>query len=103
MTESSTAYLFLELAVFCFILGFCWEEFWSMELRNRRVWMAILALAGFWFAIDQFAVGLGLWTFPEGASLPVRLFALPLEEYLLFFMHTFLCLVLLRHFSATRR
>lgn len=99
MSSPSSAYLFVELAVLCFMIGFCGEEFRGKEFRDPKIWQAVAGLAAFWFLIDEIAIWLGLWTFPNGNSLPFRLFSLPLEEYLLFFMHTLLCLALLRHYS----
>lgn len=103
MTSSSAAYAFVLLAVFCFIAGFCGEELRLRDYRDRKVWLTVLGLAVFWFLIDEIAVKLGLWTFPMGKSLPIRVFSLPPEEYLLFFVHTILCLALLRHYGARLR
>lgn len=103
MASSSMSYLFVEFAVLCFMLGFFGEEFRYKEFRNLRIWKVVLGFAVFWFLVDQIAIWIGLWTFPAGTSLPFRFFSLPLEECMLFFLHTFLCLVLLRHYSVPRR
>ena len=96
------AYFFLELAVLVFALGFGWEHLRLRELGSRCFWLPAVVLALFWFTIDQVAVRLGLWTFPaSGGTVAVRLFLLPLEEYMLFFLHTFLCFVLLRFLQGT--
>lgn len=97
----SSAYIFLELAILAYILGFCWEYWNPRDLVSGAFWRPACALSGFWFAIDQVAVGLGLWAFPDGGTLSFRLFALPLEECLLFFLHTFICWTLLQHYSGT--
>ena len=90
------AYLFLELSILVFFLGFGWEHWSVRELGSRRFWLPAGSLACFWFLIDQIAVALGLWSFPENGTLPVRLFRLPIEEYVLFFLHTLLCSILLK-------
>jgi lycopene cyclase domain-containing protein len=98
---SSSAYLFLELAIVAYVLGFCWEHWKRQELLSRTFWRPACCLACFWFVIDQVAIQLGLWSFPQGGTLRLRLFSLPLEEYLLFFLHALICSVLLDHFSRT--
>jgi lycopene cyclase domain-containing protein len=100
MLPASTGYLFLELAFTAYILGFGWEFLVHQELRHRSFWLTAFGLACFWFIIDQVALWLGLWTFPENGTLPFRLFSLPPEEYILFFLHTLLCLMLLRQYSS---
>ena len=45
---------------------------------------------------DSWAVAHGLWDFPEGKTWGVRLFRLPLEEYLFFGLQTFLTFLLVR-------
>jgi lycopene cyclase domain-containing protein len=97
----SSAYLFLELAIVAYMLGFCWEHWSSRDLFSQDFWRPALLLAGFWFAIDQVAVGLGLWSFPDGGTLRFRIFALPLEEGLLFFLHTFMCWLLVKQYSRS--
>ncbi len=97
----SSAYLFLETSLLVFLLGFGWEDLRLRKTFSRPVLLSACGLAGFWFVIDQVALALGLWTFPVGqeGTLPVRLFSLPIEEYLLFFFHTVVCLVFLNHYS----
>src|SRR5688572_24410500 len=101
--SASTAYLFLELAIIAYLMGYCWEHLSIRELGRPAFLLAVSGLACFWFAIDQVAIWLGLWTFPETGSLPFRLLSLPLEEYLLFFLHTFVCLFLLRQYSTRQQ
>jgi lycopene beta-cyclase len=45
---------------------------------------------------DSWAVAHGLWDFPEGKTWGVRLFRLPLEEYLFFGLQTLLVGLLVR-------
>jgi len=103
MIPSPTAYLFLELAVIVYLLGYCWEYIALRELSRRPFFIAACGLAMLWFAIDQVALQLDLWTFPYQGTLPFRIFSLPMEEYFLFFLHTLVCFVLLRQYSSIRR
>jgi lycopene cyclase domain-containing protein len=102
MSSPSTAYLFLELAIIAYLLGYCWEHLSFKGINRTSLILTATGLAFFWFVIDQVALGLGLWTFPKEGTLPFRLFGLPFEEYVLFFLHTLVCLVLLRQYSADR-
>ena len=95
----SSPYLFLELALLVFLVGFGWEQWRLQELLSRWFLFTSVLLAGFWFAIDQIAVHLGLWTFPETPTSNFRLASLPIEEYLLFFLHTVVCFIFLKHYS----
>jgi lycopene cyclase domain-containing protein len=95
----SSPYLFLELALFVFVLGFGWEQWCLRELWSRWFVLTAVGLALFWFAIDQVAVQLRLWSFPQSASSSLRLLSLPVEEYLLFFLHTVVCFIFLKHYS----
>lgn len=96
----SSPYLFLELALLAFLLGFGWEEWQLSDLCSRWYWLTALCLACFWFVIDQIAVGMGLWTFPENGKF--KLLSLPIEEYVMFFLHTLVCFIFLRHYSEDR-
>ena len=96
---SSAAYLFLELAIVVYFIGFGWEYWRAARFHSRTFLFAAVFLAGVWFLLDQIAIHLGLWTFPEGGSLPVRILALPIEEYILFFLHTVICLILIKRYS----
>lgn len=98
----SSPYLFLELALFVFLLGFGWEQWRLRELWSRWFWLSALCLACFWFVVDQIAVRLNLWTFPPSGSSSFRLLSLPLEEYFLFFLHTVVCFILLKHHAEER-
>jgi lycopene cyclase domain-containing protein len=97
-----TAYLFIEVGVVVFFLAFCWESRRLGDLRSWRFWRPALALAGFWFLIDETAVALGLWSFPSEGTLPFRIGSLPLEECLLFFVHTLICAMALRFLRIER-
>lgn len=85
-----------------YVIGFGWEHWETKKLCSPRFIGVALALALFWFSIDQIAIWLGLWTFPEGSTLAFRLFSLPLEEYLLFFLHTIICFVFVQQYLPNR-
>ena len=88
---SASAYLFLELSILAFAIGVGWEQWNLKRLCSPRFLSAALGLAVVWFCLDQIAVRLGIWTFPEGGTLPIRILSLPIEEYMLFFLHTLIC------------
>lgn len=96
---ATSAYLFLELALLAYAVGFGWEHLDSGRLLSRSFLYAASGLAFFWFCIDQIAIELGLWTFPDGATLSFRFFSLPIEEYLLFFLHTLICVLFVRQYD----
>jgi lycopene cyclase domain-containing protein len=95
---SSSAYLFLELAILAYVVGFGWEHWTTKELFSAPILSAALSLSAVWFALDQIAVALGLWSFPAGGTMPVRILSLPIEEYLIFFLHTLVCFVLVKRY-----
>lgn len=90
---SQFSYLFLELA---FLAGIAtlMVPLLLRRLAWRRIAVRIVALFLLWVAIDVLAVRLGLWFFPAEGTLPVRVFALPVEEYLVFVIHSLVCLFL---------
>src|ERR1041384_5247618 len=92
-------YLFLELALVIFLLGFGWEQWSLRDIFSRRFWLTALGLACFWFLIDQVAVRLGLWAFPRHENSSAQLLSLPIEEYLMFLLHTVICFIFVRHYS----
>jgi lycopene cyclase domain-containing protein len=93
----TSPYLFLELALLLFLLGFGWEQWDLKDLFSRWFLLTALALACFWFVIDQIAVRLGLWAFPDEGNW--KLLSLPIEEYIMFFLHTVICFIFVRHYS----
>lgn len=98
---ASTAYLFLELAIVAYAIGFGWE-YWDLKrLFSRPFVHAALGLALAWFVLDQLAVWLGIWAFPIGGTLPVRILSLPIEEYIIFFLHTLVCFVLINRYARS--
>jgi hypothetical protein len=87
------------LALLLFLLGFGWEEWQLSDVCSRWFWIPAFCLACFWFVIDQIAVFAGLWMFPENGRFTFKLLSLPLEEYVMFFLHTLVCFIFLRHYS----
>jgi len=92
-------YLFLELALIVFLLGFGWEQWNLRDIFSRWFWLTALGLACFWFVIDQAAVRLGLWAFPRDGNSSPQLLSLPVEEYIMFFLHTVICFIFVRHYT----
>lgn len=93
----TSPYLFLELAFLIFLLGFGWEQWELKDIFSRWFFVTALGLACFWFVIDQIAVRLGLWAFPDDGNW--KLLSLPIEEYIMFFLHTIICFIFVRHYS----
>jgi lycopene cyclase domain-containing protein len=85
-----------------YAIGVGWEHCDLKRFCSPQFAGVAFALAFFWFCIDQVAVGLGIWDFPDGGTLPIRLLSLPLEEYLLFFLHTVICFLLLQQYLPAR-
>ena len=99
--QSGSAYLFLELAILVYAIGFGWELWDFRHLASRAFLKAAMGLAVLWFALDLLAVWLGLWTFPAGTTLPLRIFWLPLEEYLLFILHIVMCFLFIQRYHPS--
>ena len=97
---TTSAYLFLELSILTFAIGFGWENWNAGKFFSWPTMGTAGGLAFFWFCIDEAAVALGLWTFPDGATLSIRILSLPLEEYLLFFLHTLICFFFVGHYVS---
>ena len=99
----SFSYLFLELAVLATILTFAWDTLeWQLFLSRQFIFKVII-LFFLWLALDQLAIFLNLWSFPQGGSLRMRFLRLPPEEYLLFVIHTMICALLVNLFSRAHR
>lgn len=93
-------YLFLELALFVFLLGFGWEQWRLRDLFSGWFLLTALGLACFAFVLDQLAVRLGIWAFPDQSKFSLKLLSMPVEEYVVFFLHTMICFIFVRHYSA---
>ena len=89
------AYFLLEICSFILIYLFfgCNLVLNSANLKN--ILICLLALFLFCFSIDQIAIALNLWTFPAGGTFSFRIFRLPVEEYILFFLASIMIYILL--------
>lgn len=92
--QGQISYLFIELAILAYLLAFCYEHWRLRILLSQRFWRPAFILAGVWLVLDTFAVHSRLWSFPPEGSLPLRIFGLPAEEIVLFFLHTLVCYLL---------
>jgi len=99
MEENRWAYLFLEIVVIITVFVFCSPRIQSNHFFNRRFVYCLLLLFVLWTLIDQLALKFELWSFPIKNTIGLRFLDLPLEEYLLFVIHTFLCMMLLQAFK----
>ncbi len=54
-------------------------------------WLFVVSLIAFFATAgwDNYAVYSGIWHFPENKTLGIKLFYVPLEEYMFFFLQTF--------------
>ena|SRR5437868_5000906 len=94
MSSSSYGYIFLEVAAIVYLLGFGAPYLRAPNFRRAALLKTAVGVVFMWFVLDQIALGLGIWTFPEGRTLRFRLFRLPIEEYLGFLLHTIACFAL---------
>lgn len=94
----SFAYIFLEIAIVVYALGFGWEHWNVRRMFSTTFVFPAVGLACLWFALDEFAVSMGFWDFPPGGTLPLRILRLPIEEYIIFGLHPMVCFILIeRH------
>ena len=93
-------YLFLQLALLLFLLGFGWEQWKLRDIFSRWFLFTALGLAVLGFALDQIAIRLGVWAYTNSGIFNVLLLSMPIEEYFLFFLHTLFCFIFVRHYST---
>ena len=94
------SYLFLELTTLVMVYTFSHRAICWTGLFSRRGLVALLILAIGWFIADQTAINLGLWQFaPDGGSLGPLILSLPVEEYLLFVIHSLVCFMIIEVFD----
>jgi lycopene cyclase domain-containing protein len=84
-------YLYMELALLIYAVGFGWELCNLEKLFSRPFLLVATGLALAWFGLDSIALQLGIWSFPSGGTLRFRILRVPLEECFLFFIHTLAC------------
>jgi hypothetical protein len=96
--SSHFSYMLLEIGMFLTIWLLSLNSVdWGPLLTKQGLWLCI-SLIAFWFTLDQVGLLFGLWAFPAKGTLLFRFFGLPLEEYLLFIIHTLMCYMLLALF-----
>ena len=100
MGRPSTSYLLILLASVVYLIVFCGPHLRFDLVAPRIAIKTALLLAGLWFVVEQAALFFGLWTYPPGGTLPIRVLALPIEEYIVFFLHTVTCFALLLRETA---
>lgn len=93
------AYLFIELSLVLTLAGIAHGGFQWRELTRLPLAKKASVLFGVWLVVDLTAVRIGLWHFPAVGTIAPRIFGLPLEEYLLFYLHTVLTFMLVRLFE----
>jgi len=98
--STSYGYIFLEIAALAYLLGFGAPYLRVPNSRRTALFKRALGLVLMWFVLDQIALALRIWTFPEGGTIAFRAFRLPLEEYLGFLLHTIACYALAARFNA---
>jgi len=88
-----SAYLFLEITIFFgVILLFPRSPVWRELGRPTRL-RQFAVLFFVWLGVDVIALNLGLWHFPQGSTLRFRFLNLPIEELILFVIHSMLVLI----------
>jgi lycopene cyclase domain-containing protein len=96
MSTPSHAYLFLELAALVYLVGFAGRHLRLRDFLDPILSRIVIGLVVLWFVLDEIALSLGLWTFPENGTLKVRVLGLPLEECLLLVLHPIVCYALIK-------
>jgi lycopene cyclase domain-containing protein len=88
MLTQRFAYLFAEIAVLTGLLTFSspWMD-WS-KLRTRSFAFRSCGLFILWTVIDLIAVSKNIWSFPKIGTTGLTVLSLPIEEYLVFLIHT---------------
>ncbi|KAA0254707.1 MAG: lycopene cyclase domain-containing protein [Acidobacteria bacterium] len=94
MPSARWSYLFLELAVLLTVLLLCAPHLSRVRARVGALISVVVGLFVMWCLVDWIAVSLGIWTFPPGGTLAYRWHGLPLEEYLVFLIHSGVCFLL---------
>ncbi len=92
-------YLFIEFAIFLTMLIFVIDIINWKKILSKQFFVVLFLLFILWFIIDQIAIMLELWHFPEGGTFSARIFNLPIEEYIIFLLHTIIVVMLLEIFN----
>ena len=91
MPTPNMAYLYMELALIVFGIGFGWELWNKGWIRSRSFIFLLMGISALWFIVDVIAIYAGLWSFPPGGTMPYRILNVPIEECILFVIHTMAC------------
>lgn len=92
---AATSYLFLEMCVLLMLFLFWDQRFDWGRLKKRGIVLGTIVLFCTWTIVDQVALSLGIWSFPGHGLLGVRFLRLPLEEYIVFVIHSLLSITLI--------
>ena len=96
-------YFLLEVGMLTTVALLSWQE-WTLDgFRSRRFRRVAMLLCALWFALDQLAVQTNIWSFPVDGTLPIRIFRLPIEEYLCFIGHTTITFLVVRLFETRKQ
>ena|SRR5438067_3673755 len=95
----AASYLFLQAAVLTLIYLFTFDTWRARLLASRRFWLRTAVLLCLWVIADRVAIALGIWHFRPGATLPIRIIGLPVEEYAMFLTHAVGCQMLIANFD----
>ena len=89
MLQRDQAYLLLEVFVLSAVILLYYDRIRWKELATSSFLGRFALLFVVWICVDRLALSLGIWGFPDGGTLPLRIVGIPLEEYVLFALHTF--------------
>ena len=100
MLDSKHAYLFTEITALIMIYTFTspfvnWKIFFHKAILIRSAIMFVL-----WILIDQVAVSLSIWSFSNDNSFVALILNLPVEEYILFILHSIFCVVFIEMYKS---
>ena len=56
------------------------------SLRSRAFWISTMIFAGLWAAFDCLGIRLGMWSFSAARTVGLKIFEIPVEEFLVFFL-----------------
>jgi lycopene cyclase domain-containing protein len=97
--SSTESYIYIEICTLALLLALWRQPLNIRELHKRGFFLGTTILFLFWWIIDELAVSFQIWTFPPEGTLPIRILRLPIEEYIIFLIHsglTFALIALLR-------
>ena len=99
LNDDNLDYIVFEIGVILIIILFCYNKITWKVIISKSFLKIVTVLYFFWLIADLVGVRMRLWAFPEGNNIGIILLGLPIEEHLLFIIHTFSCLFILRLFQ----